>query len=177
MNAIQGQIKLIKPIRRFKTAFLSMLDEHLLDGDDYHDYELAKNDFGGYLQKLDQEAQGYNLPPGIVPMTTFWLIVHNKVVIGESRLKHFLTPMLEHHGGHIGYVIRPRQRQKGYGTLLLGLTLEKARTFGIKRVRITCDTENHGSVRIIEKNGGLLSGQVISKRTGMLISQYWVYLE
>jgi len=98
------------------------------------------------------------------------------MILGESRLRHSLTPALEHHGGHIGYVIRPSQRRKGYGTLILALTLEKARALGIQRVRITCDTDNTGSVRIIEKNGGILSAQVISERSGKLISQYWIDL-
>ena len=64
-------------------------------------------------------------------------------------------------GGHIGYVIRPSERRKGYGTLILGLALVQAHACGLDRVRFTCNTENIASARIIEKkwrNPGQLRG-------------------
>jgi predicted acetyltransferase len=83
---------------------------------------------------------------------------------------------LEHRGGHIGYVIRPSRRKQGYGASLLSLMLEKAHELGLARVRITCDTDNIGSAKVIEKNNGALSATTISERTGKLISQYWIDL-
>ena len=174
MNIDQEQINLIAPTLALKAAFLDMLDEHAQASETYYNLALAHQDFAAYLQKLAEVAQGINLPPHLVPMTTYWLLKNNQVVLGESRLRHFLTPALEHHGGHIGYVIRPTQRQKGYGTLILALTLAEARRLGLKRIRLTCDTDNVGSVRIIEKNGGVLADQVISERSGKRISQYWI---
>ena len=44
----------------------------------------------------------------------------------------------------------------------------------IKRVRITCNTDNIGSARVIAKNGGVFSGQMIYERSGNQIAQYWV---
>jgi GNAT superfamily N-acetyltransferase len=104
-----------------------MLEEHERLGEDYYDADLARKDFTAYLQKLAEVSRDLNLPSGIVPMTIYWLVKDDEVVLGESRLRHSLTPALKHHGGHLGYVIRPSQRQKGYGTLILALTLEKAR--------------------------------------------------
>ena len=138
--------------------------------------ELPQKDFGAYIQKLAQEAEGLDLPPGMVPMNTYWLTNSAQAILGMSALRHYLTPALEHHGGHIGYVIRPSQRQKGYGTLILAHTLVKARLFGLKRVRLTCDTDNIGSVRIIEHHGGVLAATMISERSGKNISQYWIDL-
>jgi predicted acetyltransferase len=86
------------------------------------------------------------------------------------------VPALEHHGGHVGYAIRPSERLKGYGTRLLALTLDKAREMGLGRVLVTCDTDNFASVRVIEKNGGVLENQVISNRSGKMISRYWIAL-
>jgi predicted acetyltransferase len=107
-------------------------------------------------------------------MTAFWLVKNNQIILGESRLRHSLTPALEAYGGHIGYVIRLSQRRKGYGTLILKLTLEKARAIGIQRVRVTCDTDNIGSARIIERNGGMLSGYSVDPKNGKGTSQYWI---
>ena len=61
-------------------------------------------------------------------------------------------------------------------TLILALTLKKIRALGVSRARITCDTDNVASARIIEKNGGVLSAKVVSARSRRLISQYWIDL-
>jgi predicted acetyltransferase len=98
------------------------------------------------------------------------------IILGESRLRHWLTPNLEIEGGHIGYAIRPSMRRKGFGTKILALTLQKAVTFGLEKVLVTCDTHNIGSARIIEKNGGILAGYATSPRSGVQISQYWITL-
>ncbi|WP_208919150.1 GNAT family N-acetyltransferase [Paenibacillus uliginis] len=60
------------------------------------------------------------------------------------------------HGGHIGFVIRPSERSKGYGKLLLKELLDKAKEKQISEVLLTCDEDNAASRRIIESNGGRL---------------------
>ena len=59
----------------------------------------------------------------------------------------------------MGYDVRPSMRRLGYGTQLLRLALPVLQEHGIRRVRITCDDDNIGSAKIIEKNGGVLSGK------------------
>ena len=39
-----------------------------------------------------------------------------------------------------------------------------------------CDTDNTGSVKIIEKNGGKPVERAISDKTGKQISRYWIDL-
>ena len=46
-----------------------------------------------------------NLPPGSVPITTYWMIRSDQTILGVSKLRHHLTPTLEMHGGHIAYYI------------------------------------------------------------------------
>jgi predicted acetyltransferase len=118
---------------------------------------------------------GENLPADRVPSNTYFLMRGEKI-IGRSDVRHKLNPALEIKGGHIGYDIRPGERRKGFGTLILRLTLEKAREIGLERVLITCDTDNIASAKIIEKNGGKLAKQLIYEKTGTLISQYWIEL-
>jgi predicted acetyltransferase/8-oxo-dGTP pyrophosphatase MutT (NUDIX family) len=174
-NAHSDKIDLIEPNLGLQEDYLALLDEHRQAREDFFDDESARNDFSAFLNRLERESQGLDLSPGLVPATTCWLVKNDEMILGESRLRHSLTPALEHHGGHIGYIIRPSQRRKGYGTLILALTLEKARLLGIQHIRITCDSDNLGSARIIEKNGGMLSGQVKSERSGKIISQYWIH--
>ena len=139
--------------------------------------ESAEQDFSAYLQKNCDAAQGNNLPPGYVPASTYWLVREGQIIVGSSSLRHQLTPGLEDYGGHIGYMIHPQERRKGYGTLILKLTLEKAREKGISRVLLTCDTDNLGSVGVIRNNGGVLASQAWHAPSGKEISRYWITLE
>ena len=141
-----------------------------------NDRNLIENNFPAYIRRLDEENQTVELKSGYVPSTTFWLAANNTKIIGESRLRHWLTTSLEYEGGHIGYVIRPSARRQGYGTCILALTLEKAKDLGLNRVLLTCDTDNIGSARIIKQNGGKLASQGISNSSGKPISRYWINL-
>jgi len=168
------QIQLVEPTIDLRTEFLDLLDDHQRAGEVFFNPDLPRKNFAVYIRRLAKISTVSDLQPGMVPMTTYWMVRPGRTILGASTIRHHLTPSLENHGGHIGYIIRPSQRRQGYGDLLLALTLEKAQTLGIKRVRITCDTDNIGSARVIEKNGGIFSGQMIYERSGKQISQYWV---
>ena len=43
-------------------------------------------------------------------------------------------------------------------------------------MRVTVDADNAPSVKIIERNGGVLSGEAISEKSGKPIKQYWINL-
>jgi predicted acetyltransferase len=140
---------------------------------------LARNDFAAYIQLLEDEARGVNLEPDIVPSSVYWLLRHDAdgvTMVGVSHLRHALTPALEDAGGHIGYSIRPSERRRGYGTRILALTLPYARALGLARVLLTCDTDNIGSARVIEKNGGILSSAGYSALVETHVSRYWIAL-
>lgn len=165
--------KLIEPTPELKAELLEMALEYRASGDDrYFD---AIEDVDGFIRRLIEYGQGLNLKPGHVPVSFYWL-VRGRRIIGRSGMRHRLSPSLEIEGGHIGYDIRPSERRKGYGTLILKLMLEKAREFGLSRVLVTCDTDNVASARIIEKNGGIFSGEGTSELTGKPVSRYWITL-
>lgn len=88
-----------------------------------------------------------------VPDSLYWLYVDGYPV-GFGKLRHFLTEKLRKEGGHIGYAIRPGQRGKGYGTILLKLLIEEARKFGIDRVLLTIKNDNISSIKVALKNNG-----------------------
>jgi predicted acetyltransferase/predicted nucleotidyltransferase len=136
-------------------------------------YVPALRDFDAYLLKVEDERRSEGLPQGSVPRNEYWL-EHDGGVIACSRLRLRLTPELENEGGHIGYDVRPSMRRRGYGTALLGLTLVEARALGLERVLITCDDDNVGSINVIERNGGVLTGRGVSAETGKSVRQYWI---
>jgi len=170
---------LLVPSLKLKDGFLRMAAEFQDEGIIYSHHERARSDFDAFLEEMRGYARGLNLPADHVPWTNFCLVRKDEggdTILGESRLRHYLSPALEVEGGHIGYAIRPSARRQGYGTRILALTLEKARDRGLRRVLVTCDADNFASRRIIEKNGGMLSGQAISPRTGVPVLQYWIEL-
>lgn len=127
------------------------------------------------FQKLEDNRLGRNLPEGYVPATTFWLVEDGEV-IGVSNLRHRLTDSLLQIGGHIGYAIRPSRWGKGYGTLQLKLVLTEAAKLGIKRALVTCDEDNIGSARVMEKNGGVYENTVEVWNEGVFhrARRYWI---
>jgi predicted acetyltransferase len=130
-----------------------------------------------YLQSLVDMAAGINLRPGWVPMTTYWLLDDDLQIVGVSRLRHHLNESLLAQGGHIGYYILPPERGKGYGTVILRLTLIEARRLRIERVLLTVDSDNDPSIRVIERNGGQLEDERIDPDDDKPYRRYWIDLE
>jgi predicted acetyltransferase len=167
-------ISLVEATAGLRDPFLEMAQEFRdLCDDRYSD---ALDDFDDYIRRSQEGSRGVGLSPGMVPMTELWLVRDGRRILAVSHLRHHLTPALLRFGGHIGYVVRPSERRKGYGTRLLALTLEKARQRGLTRVLVTCDDENVGSARIIEKNGGQRDSMGTNPNNGKPLRRYWIEL-
>lgn len=69
------------------------------------------------------------------------------------------------------YGIVPSKRRQGYGEILCKLLLLKMHEMGFNKAIITCNENNIGSSKIIEKNGGKLleilngDGETFENRT------------
>lgn len=171
------EIKLVDPCEELREAYMEYVEEFDAAEEAYIHGSGMKltDDFGQFVQQLRDYSKGINLPEGWVPGSTYWL-VRNGRVLGVSNLRHDLTEFLRHEGGHIGYSVRPTERGKGCGTLMVKLVLEKAKELGLERVLITCDKDNVASAKVIQKNGGKLESESISKQTGKLKQRYWIEL-
>ena len=101
-------------------------------------------------------ARAIQLESQYVPQTIYWLYIDGHPA-GYGKLRHYLNEKLLDRGGHIGYVIRPSYRCKGYGKLILAELLKKAKEMKIENVLLTCDEVNTASRRIIESNNGVLT--------------------
>lgn len=150
----------------FKTD-LSGYDDYFVDAN------LFQKDLAAYLQMLADRSLGII---GSVPQTTYWYMNNKSKLIGLCSLRHSLTPSLRDLGGHIGYIVRPAERRKGHGTRILALALEKARELNIPHILITTDVENIASRKMVEKNGGVLEEEALSKITGTIKARYWIEL-
>lgn len=130
--------------------------------------------FRRFLEVLAEQQRGIDLPPNHVP-TTFLFAYLEKRIVGRVSIRHFLNAFLERVGGHIGYVVVPEFRRQGYATKILGQALQVARRdLGIGRALVTCDDDNIGSIRTIEKNGGRLENVILATDLQKAKRRYWI---
>ncbi len=170
ITLIQPRLSLQQEFYRYCEAFQAANEpDQYLEG-------LAYQDFPQYLQRVQDIELGIGVPSGFVPSSTYWLVREDNFILGSSSFRHTLTPDLEDIGGHIGYKIHPLERGKGYGTLILKLTLDKARERGLAGVLVTCNTDNFASAGVIRNNGGVLASQGPAKKFPRPISRYWIKL-
>jgi predicted acetyltransferase len=131
--------------------------------------------FPRYLEVLADQEQGINLPSANHVPSTFLLAFVGIRIVGRVSIRHSLNEFYERVGGHIGYVVVPEFRRRGYASTILRLSLGIARNkFGIRRVLVTCDDDNIGSIRTIEKNGGILENIVSGPDLDRPKRRYWI---
>jgi predicted acetyltransferase len=130
--------------------------------------------FSRYLEVLADQERGVNLAPNHVPSTFLFAFVATRIV-GRVSIRHSLNTFLERVGGHIGYVVVPEFRRLGYATTILRLSIQIAHEkIGIGRILVTCDDDNIGSIRTIEKNGGILENVVSGPDLDKPKRRYWI---
>jgi predicted acetyltransferase len=129
--------------------------------------------FSRYLKVLAEQERDVNLPPNHVPTTFLFAFVATRIV-GRVSIRHSFNEFLERVGGHIGYVVVPEFRL-GYATTMLRLSVQIAREkLGIGRILVTCDDDNIGSIRAIEKNGGILENDISGPDLDKPKRRYWI---
>lgn len=159
---------LVEPCGKYLESYLEAREEGRENGMASDDFSSAPA--GELLKRYDDFRCGRDLPPGWVAADYYWLVDEDKNrFIGEIGIRHGLTEALRRYGGHIGYAVRPSEWNKGHGTLMLGLALEKARDLGITTAMITCDDDNAASARVMEKNGFTLLDRVTNTVDGRTV--------
>jgi len=169
-------MELVKPSEKYYQSYIEAKEEYKQNNVDTYDfYEVPKDEL---FKKMEDYRTGNNLPEGYVKATYFWL-VDNDEFIGEISIRHSLTDSLLRFGGNIGYGIRYSHWNKGIGTIMLSRALVYAKdVLGLNKVLITCNDNNCGSARVIEKNGGILQDKIINTIDGVdrLSRRYWIEL-
>jgi predicted acetyltransferase len=166
--------ELIRPTVALQRSYIAALAEYQAEGR-YPQLDLTalRQDLSGHITEL--VAKERLATQMIVPESVFWL-VEGEAFIGRVSIRHYLNSWLLRVGGHIGYDICPSKRLLGYGTEILRLALLEARRLGVSRALITCDEDNVGSMRIIEKNGGDLENILVVEGLPKAKRRYWISL-
>lgn len=167
-------LKLIIPSEAYLPSYKEAYQEFVRRG--VSTYGFTDPSSCDIFAKFDRYRKALDLPPDRVGEDKFWLVDEEKAYfIGEIALRHRLNEALRQRGGHIGYAVRYGEWNRGFGTKMLALALEKAKERHISPLLITCNDDNLASARVMEKNGFTLADKVNVSVDGkpVLTRHYW----
>ncbi len=118
-------------------------------------YIKKANDFVEFRETLKDLVKDKNIAftEQRVPQIVYWVVL-NDDIIGIVKVRKRINENLKKLGGHIGYYILKKYRNKGYGKELLKRALD---LFDDNTtIVITCSKDNLASQKVIEYNNGIL---------------------
>lgn len=111
------------------------------------------------LPELMMHENPVGMPEWFVPETYYYLW-DEQVLVGEYRIRHYLTEALKIGAGHIGYSIKKEFRGKGYGSKGLALALDLAREIVPEdEIYLRVLKSNIPSFKAISNNGAYIVGE------------------
>ncbi len=167
-------VRLIVPEEEYLQSYMEAFDEYVQNSVSTYCFTDATS--CDIFAKFDRYRKERDLPPDRVGEDKYWLVDdENTYFIGEIAIRHRLNDALAQRGGHIGYGVRFSEWNRGYGTIMLALALEKAKELRISPLLITCNDDNLASARVMEKNGFVLGDRVLVSIDGkdILTRRYW----
>lgn len=111
------------------------------------------------LPELMMHENPVGMPEWFVPETYYYLW-DEQVLVGEYRIRHYLTEALKVGAGHIGYSINRKFRGRGYGSKGLALVLDLAREIVLEdEIYLRVLKSNIPSFKAISNNGAYIAGE------------------
>ena len=169
-------LRLVEPAPAHRAAFLEAVSEMHATGEWDITPEAMAARFDDLLRELAAAKDPAAAPPDVLPCEDFWLFAGD-VWVGLLTLRLQINQQFLRSGGHIGYIIRPSWRRRGYATAILRLGLEQARARGLPRVLLTCAETNIASRKVIEANGGRLENVLVVDERSAPVRRYWIDLD
>lgn len=170
------KLKLVELSYDYKKQLFEMMDEwgaynKANPNTNHSPWAIFKNDyqnFDKYLKEIDCKVG----EEGKVTTSTYFCLDEDRnIFVGAINFRHYLNRGLLEDGGHLGVGVRPSERGKRIATKMIDLCLEKCKDYGLKRVMITCDTDNIASKKSIINNGGVYESRFEEDE------RYWIELD
>lgn len=174
------ELILIKPTSEYATQ-ISEYRQSFLDAGDSMDGcgPLRRiEDPEEYIKICKEYESPDTVPSHLVPATQFLLVrTNDKKLLGMLQVRHCFNEYLEKYAGHIGYSVRPDERQRGYAKEMLKRALPFCKELGLEKVLISCIDGNVGSERTILANGGIYESTVYEPNDKIALKRFWIHLK
>lgn len=170
--------KLIRPLADFKDSYLEALKEYHAEGlfpsqkhAELHDH------FDHFVDRLRNERDHpqHEFPDWVepVPETVLWM-VKDGTYIGSLNIRHRLNWHLERWGGHVGLIIRPSMRRKGFGTKLLQRGIPYINYLGVDNALLTIAPDNDIAIKVAERCGAVFEDEMQETEQFPAMHRYWL---
>lgn len=175
-----NEIRLITPTSEYSDDIMRFRNE-ILNSDDRDSFAGCGNlaecsTAKEWLDSIFRMEKPDTCPEGFVTSNTYIAIrISDNKIVGVIDLRHHINhPVLGLWGGHMGYSVRPSERNKGYAKEILRLNLQNCKDKGIDNIMVTCHSWNIASEKAILANGGVFEKEVLVDDE--YIKRYWIYL-
>ena len=178
MGDYVNQIKLVIPTKYHENEIIDYKAEHLNSKEyDIHGGALLeKMSYDDWLLQLKNNSNEKTVNPEWVVSSTFYAIrKKDDKIIGMIDIRHTLNQFLSEYGGHIGFGVRPSERNNGYAIQILKLGLEYCKKLGLQKVMLACYKDNLASSKTIKKCGGVLEKEYLHA-DGKIVQVFWISL-
>lgn len=175
---INSSIKLIEPtieyekdIWQFRQEIISSNDKDKFAGCGNLEQCLSAKE---WIDTINLHKIVETCPKDRVPSKIYIAVreTDNKIVGIIDLRYHINTPILSTWGGHMGYYVRPTERNKGYAKEMVRQNLQNCKALNIRKVLITCNADNLASEKTIIANGGIFEKNL--EVDNCLIKRYWI---
>lgn len=171
-------MKLVLPNINYKEQAIEYINEFKQYGSEVNgsgalDDYLEDATYEAWLQKVLADMDIANIvKPRVPALTYFYVREEDNRIVGMVNIRLALNDFLRTEGGHIGYSIRPTERQKHYATDMLREAVNVCNIIGIRDVLVTCDKVNIASAKVIQNAGGELEEEFYSDIYKEVVQRY-----
>lgn len=174
------KFRFITPTMEYKDRAIEFINE-------FHEYNSAINGTGGldryindypaWLLKLESDKTIIPSEERVPGLTYFLVRENDDKIIGMINIRLVLNERLKKGTGHIGYCIRPTERQKGYNKINLYLGLLVCQEHGIKEVLMSCDKHNIASAKTMQGLDGVMIREYLDEEHNCLVQNYTINVD
>lgn len=128
------------------------------------------------IESKKRQEKDYAYSIGRCPSKTFFFIRESdNKIIGMSNIRYSISKdLLERGASHIGYCIRPTERNKGYNKIQLYIALLEEKKINENTLLLNCTANNIASNKTILSLGGTLIKSAIDPNDGEMTNYYHI---